>query len=137
MISAMAMIPEIMKNLRSTCVIACMAGLLVLPGCASFQITVPDSDPIKLKGYTEGYMKKTMHAYFWGLVLNPQVLSAECEGQGINDVVIYRTLAHDLAGVITLGLWMPTEVYFRCKAPATRPGMLPSPSKRSRSRQLS
>jgi hypothetical protein len=37
--------------------------------------------------------------------------------------------------VFTLGLWMPTEVYFRCKAPPTRPGgMLPSPSKRPRSR---
>ncbi len=114
-----------------------MAGLLVLPGCASFQITVPDSDPIKPRGHTEGYLKKTMHVYFWGLLRNPQVISAECHGQGINDVIVYRTLGHDLVGVITLGLWMPTEVYFRCKAPLIKPGVVPSPSKRSRSRQLS
>jgi hypothetical protein len=114
---------------------ACMVAALFLPGCASFQITIPDSDPMRQPGYTEGYQKKTMHAYFWGLLLDPQVLAAECYGQGINDVIIYRTLAHDLAGVFTLGLWMPTEVYFRCKAPPTRPGgMLPSPSKRPRSR---
>lgn len=71
-----------------------------------------------------------MHAYFWGLMLDPQVFAAECHGQGINDVVIYRTLAHDLAGVVTLGLWMPTEVRFRCKAPPTRPGTLPVPRKK-------
>ncbi len=137
MISATAAIPVITKKIRTIGIAACMAGLLVLPGCASFQITVPDSDPIKPKGHTAGYLKKTMHAFFWGLVLDPQVLSAECDGQGINDVIIYRTLAHDFAGVVTLGLWMPTEVYFRCKARPTRPGMLPSPSKRSKSRQLS
>ena len=109
---------------------ACLAGLLVLPGCASFQVTVPDSDPIQPEGQASEYQTKTLHAYFWGLVLDPQVFAAECHGQGINDVVIYRTLAHDLAGVVTLGLWMPTEVRFRCKAPPTRPGVLPVPSKR-------
>jgi hypothetical protein len=137
MILVTAIITGITKNLRSMYVAVCMAGLLILPGCASFQITIPDSDPIKPKGYTEGYLKKTMHAFFWGLVLDPKVLSAECNGQGINDVIIYRTLVHDFAGVITLGIWMPTEVYYRCKAPPTRPGVLPSPSKRSKSRQLS
>lgn len=130
-------IAKIMKNLRSISIAACMAGLLILPGCASFQITVPDSDPAKPEGYTQGYSKKTLHAYFWGLWLNPPVLLTECQGQGINDVIIYRTLAQDLAGVMTLGLWMPTEVYYRCKAPPARPGMPPSPSKRSKSRQLS
>jgi hypothetical protein len=119
------------KEFRSWCVAACM-GLFFLSGCASFQVSVPDSDPIKFEGYTEGYQSRTMHAYFWGLLLDPQVFAAECHGQGINDVVIYRTLAHDLAGVITLGLWMPTEVHFRCKAPPTRPGTLPVPRKRSR-----
>lgn len=120
---------------RRQLVAAGMAATLFLQGCASFQITIPASDPMRQPGYTDGYQKKTMHAYFWGLLLDPQVLTAECYGQGINDVIIYRTFAHDLAGVFTLGLWMPTEVYFRCKAPPARPGgMLPSPSKRPRSR---
>jgi hypothetical protein len=123
--------PSARKEFRSWCAAACM-GLLLLSGCASFQVSVPDSDPINPEGQTAGYQKKIMHAYFWGLMLDPQVFAAECHGQGINDVVIYRTLAQDLAGVITLGLWMPTEVGFRCKAPPTRPGTLPVPRKRSR-----
>lgn len=100
--------------------LALAASLLLLPGCASYQVTVPDSDPIQLEGQEGPYVEKTMHAYFWGLVLDPQVLAAECQGQGINDVVVDRTLAHDLAGVFTLGMWMPTDVRFRCKAPPTR-----------------
>lgn len=127
----------IMDRFRSRYAAVCMAGLLFLPGCASFQVTVPDSDPIQPEGQVADYRQKTMHAYFWGMVLDPQVLAAECHGQGINDVVIFRTLAHDLAGVITLGLWMPADVRFRCKAPPTRPGVLPVPRKRPRSRNVS
>lgn len=106
-------------------ILALATGLLVMPGCASYQITVPDSDPIQLEGQEGPYVEKTMHAYVWGLVLDPQVLAAECQGQGINDVVVDRTIAHDLAGVFTLGLWMPTDVRFRCKAPPTRGGDFP------------
>jgi hypothetical protein len=106
-------------------VLALAAGLLAVPGCASYQITVPDSDPIQLEGQNDPYVEKTMHAYFWGLVLDPQVLAAECQGQGINDVFVDRTLAQDLAGVFTLGMWMPTDVRFRCKAPPTRGGDFP------------
>ena len=120
-------ISRIMKNLRTRYTATCVTGLLILSGCANFQITVPDSDPIQVKGQVGEYQRKTMHAFFWGLLLDPQVLAAECHGQGINDVVIHRTLAHDLAGTISLGLWMPTEVRFRCKAPPTRPGVLPVP----------
>ena len=118
---------------------ACTAAVFALSGCANFQITVPDSDPVRVKDQATEYQKKTMHAFFWGLVLDPQVLAAECHGQGINDVVIDRTVAHDLAGVITLGLWMPTDVGFRCKAPPTRSGVLPMPPKRPdyRMRQFS
>ena len=118
------------KTGRARLAVVCLAGLLALSGCASFQVSVPDSDPIQPEGQATAYQKKTMHAFFWGVLLDPQVFAAECHGQGINDVVIDRTLAHDLAGVITLGLWMPTDVRFRCKAPPTRPGVLPGPSKR-------
>ena len=117
---------------RSGWAVACLTALLILPGCATYHVTVPDSDPIRTEGQTAEYQSKTMHAFFWGLLLHPQVLSAECHGQGINDVVVFRTWLHDYVGVVTLGLWMPTQVRFRCKAPPTRPGVLPGARKRSR-----
>jgi len=106
---------------------AIMAGLLALPGCADYQITVPDSDPIQLEGQQKPYVEKTMNAYFWGLYLDPQVLAAECQGQGINDVFVDRNFGDDLASVLTLGMWMPTDVRFRCKAPPTTGGVIPVP----------
>jgi hypothetical protein len=117
------------ESLRRLGTLALAASLLLLSGCASYQVTVPDSDPIQLEGQDDPYVVKTMHAYFWGLVLDPQVLAADCQGQGINDVVIDRTLGHDVASVFTLGIWMPMDVRFRCKAPPTRGGDFPvSPS---------
>lgn len=113
---------------RPFILIGFLLGLLALPGCANYQVTIPDSDPIQLQGQDDPYVGRTMHAYFWGLILDPQVLAAECQGQGINDVVVDRSFAHDLASVLTLGIWMPVDVRFRCKAPATRPGVIPLPT---------
>lgn len=101
-------------------IMALTAVLVCAQGCAEYQVRLPDSDPV-IKTYESG----TKHAYFWGLWLDPQVTTAECQGQGINDVVIKRNYLQDLAGVLTLGIWMPTQVGFRCKAPAISGGSFP------------
>lgn len=99
-----------------------LAGILMLQGCASYQVTVPDSDPIQPEGQDEAYVKRDMNAYLWGFVLDPQVVGADCQGEGINDVVIERNFGQDLASVLSLGLWMPAEVSYRCHAPGMREG---------------
>src|SRR5262245_29933060 len=98
--------------------------LLALAGCADYHLTVPDSDPIQLEGQKDPYVVRSANAYVWGLVLDPEVLPAECQGQGINDVFVKRNFGQDLASVVTLGLWMPAEVAYRCKAPPTRGGTI-------------
>ena len=103
-----------------------LVGLLLLPSCAEYQVRVPDSDPIQLEGQEDEYVEKTIHAYFWGSVLDPQAVAAECQGEGINDIVIDRSYAHDLASALTLGIWMPMDVRFRCKAPGIDGGEFPS-----------
>ena len=113
---------SISETLGSMRLLALLAGLLMLQGCASYQVTVPDSDPIQLEGQDAAYVKREMNAYLWGFVLDPQVVGAECQGEGINDVVIDRNFGQDLASVLTLGLWMPAEVSYRCRAPGTREG---------------
>jgi len=116
------------KKPRIVGLVLCITSFIFLTGCASFHITIPDSDPIRLAHQKDIYVEKNMHAFLWGLMLDPQLFSAECEGQGINDVVIDHNLAHSFAGVISLGLWMPTKVRFRCKAPPVRPGgVIPTP----------
>lgn len=111
---------------RSHCLrIVLLAGLLALASCASYEIRIPDSDPIQLEGQDAPYVSKTMHAYFWGNEMDPQVLAAECQGQGINDVFVDRNYAYDLASVLTLGIWSPLDLRFRCKAPPSRQGPFP------------
>jgi hypothetical protein len=67
-----------------------------------------------------------MDAYFWGNVLDPQVVAADCQ-DGVDDLVVQRTEQQKLISVLTLGIWMPSEVRYRCKAPAT---IVPEPKPR-------
>src|SRR3972149_10261588 len=96
-------------------VLVLVAGLTYAQGCATYQVRMPDDDPAKLT-----YEGGTMHAYLWGLFYDPQVMTADCESKAINDVEIKRNYLHDLASVLTLGIWMPMEVHFRGRAPAGR-----------------
>ena len=111
---------------RRACGVA-LAGALALQACAEYRISVPDSDPFQPEGQQSEYVEKTMNAWLWGNILDPQVLAAECEGEGINDVVVDRAYYQDLISVLTLGIWMPFDVRFRCKAPATSGSVFPLP----------
>ncbi len=96
-----------------------LLSAIVLAGCASHQVRTPDSDPLE-----QTYESRMVHAYFWGAVLDPQVVAADCE-DGLNDVVVEDNFLYDLAGVVTLGIWMPGEVRYRCRAPAGDLGDFP------------
>ncbi|MCG8694562.1 MAG: Bor family protein [Minwuiales bacterium] len=96
-----------------------LAGVMAVQGCATYQVRTPDSDPLE-----QTYQSEAPQAFFWGLVQDPQVVSADCDG-GLNDVVLKRTYLHDLASVLTLGIWMPTAVEYRCRAPRGDGGSFP------------
>jgi hypothetical protein len=102
--------------------LAAGTGLLALAGCADYHLTVPDSDPFQPRGQATPYKTYNANAYFWGLMLDPQVLPADCEGQGINDVFVHRNFGQDVASVLTLGIWMPAEISYQCHAPPTAGG---------------
>lgn len=89
-------------------------------GCANYQVRTPDSDPLE-KQYQGG----TMHGWLWGAYMRPEVMAAECQGEAINDVVIKRSYLQDLASVISLGMWMPIDVRYRCRAPGIDGGAFP------------
>lgn len=96
-----------------------LASLAAAQGCATYQVRTPDSDPLE-----QSYESEAPQAYAWGLVLSPQVVTADCD-DGLNDVVLKRNFLHDLASVLTLGIWMPTKVEFRCRAPQGDGGSFP------------
>jgi hypothetical protein len=115
-ISSLALLKQVMP------VLVLVAGLTFAQGCADYQLRMPNDDPVN-KPYEGG----AMHAYAWGWWYNPQVMTANCASQAINDVVVKRTYLHDLASVFTFGVWMPVEITYRCKAPEGVIKTFPSP----------
>ena len=101
------------------CLTLSLAILLSTHGCAHYRVTVPDSDPV---GDYEG---DKMHAFFWGLYNKPEVLAADCEGEGIDNARIKSNFLYNLVSVVTLGIWMPIEVRYQCKAPPADAGEFP------------
>lgn len=105
-----------MKNSIGFLKQACPFGVLLMslaltPACAEYQVTIPDSHPDDIN-----YKGGTMKAWVWGKWYDPEVMAAECQTEGINDVVIKRNYLHDLASVFTFGIFMPIEVNFRCES---------------------
>lgn len=97
------------KITRFALVISAVSALAV-SGCASYRISIPNED------YTDIQHKEaSMNAYLWGNIMSPLVEPADCEG-GINDVIVDDNLGYDFIGVITLGIWKPISIRYRCKA---------------------
>jgi len=100
-------------------IVVLLASLAVAQGCATHQIRTPDSDPLE-----QTYESETPQALFWGSVLKPQVVTADC-ANGLNDVLVKPSFLHSLATVLTLGIWMPAAVEYRCRAPHGDGGSFP------------
>lgn len=100
---------------------AVIAAVLLLPGCANYQTRIADGKPLH-----QQYESRTMNAYLWGTYMSPEIMSAEDCKQGMYDVVAETNYLYSLASVLTLGIWMPLDVSFRCKAPgAVEGGVVP------------
>jgi hypothetical protein len=94
-----------------------LVGMLALQGCAEYRVSLTESEPVQPEGEASEDVTHTVDAYFWGNVLEPQVVTVDCEGEGIEDVAVQRTDQQRLISVVTLGIWMPADLRYRCKAP--------------------
>jgi hypothetical protein len=97
--------------------IAVAVVFFMLQGCANYQTRIADG-----KALHPQYEGGMMNAYAWGAWVSPEIMSAEQCKQGMYDVVVENNFFYSLAGVVTLGLWMPMDVSFRCKAPGAVDG---------------
>jgi len=95
-----------------------VAALLLVGGCANYQTRVADGKPLSDQAY-EG---DTMHALLWGAYVKPEIMSAEDCKHGMYDVVAENNYLYSLVSVVTIGIWMPLDVKYRCKAPGVQGG---------------
>jgi Bor protein len=70
----------------------------------------------------------TAHAFFWGLVQKPpQIRTPVCDSlqlNGMSEVTVKTNFGYALITVITLGIWSPAKVQWKCSKPCKETGTL-------------
>lgn len=97
--------------LRKYLAIVAVGAMVLTQGCANYQARVADGKPLQ-----QEYSGGMMNAYVWGGYVSPEIRSAEDCKNGMYDVVVENNYLYSLASVFTLGIWMPMDVSYRCKA---------------------
>ena len=89
----------------------CIAAYLT--GCYSTKVSTSKFDPVN------SYETKIVHSFFWGLV-KKNVITYNCDSLEVNTlsvVNVKNNLGFSFLNVITLGIWCPTQVQWKCGKP--------------------
>ncbi len=106
-----------MFHFRPLLLIYILLAAVLLSGCYGYRVDVLNPDPV-----TEPE-SQIAHSLFWGLIQDPQyVVAKNCHSNAINDVYISSNYAYAFVTVLSLGLWAPVEVEWRCAAQTTDDG---------------
>jgi hypothetical protein len=94
--------------------------LVLLQGCYHTRINTAAYDP------STTYESKTVHTMFWGL-LQEDIVASNCDAlkvKGLDEVRVTTNYGYALLTVITLGIWCPTQIEWKCSKPCPREGEL-------------
>ena len=92
--------------------------LILLQSCYSYHISTSHFDP------STHYNKKTVSSFFWGLV-QQNVVASNCDSlkvTSIDELHVKTNLGYAVITVITLGIWCPMTVEWKCAKPCSREG---------------
>jgi Bor protein len=71
---------------------------------------------------------QTVNFFFWGAIQSPKrILTPICDSLGANgmaEVTVRNNLGYSLITVVTLGIWSPTRVEWKCGKPCQKVGTL-------------
>ena len=100
--------------------------LMVNQSCYHYRVSSANFDP------STNYNKKTVHSYLWGKVQSRtngiDVVADNCDALKINmldEVRVTTSFPYALITVITLGIWCPIQVEWKCAKPCPREGTIP------------
>jgi hypothetical protein len=87
---------------------------------------IGDSQPQNMPG-TE-WRSKTLNSFLWGLIRQDLPITncrlANGQRLGIEELRVGRSFLQGLAAVLTLGIWAPTTISWRCCRPLSQTGTL-------------
>ena len=92
--------------------------LVLLSGCYNYRVVMPADDPAT--DYYDGG-KCVRHAFLWGFVQPNAAITEDCNGGGIEEVKVSTNLGFSLINVVTIGIWNPVVVKWRCAKPCPEP----------------
>jgi hypothetical protein len=108
-----------LKNLLSICL---LMQLFLLSSCYSYRVAT------QAQAGTETSGTMTAHSLFWGLVKKPvEIHTPTCDSLGVNgvaEVTMKTNLGYAIITVVTLGIWSPMQVEWKCSKPCKKTGIL-------------
>ena len=107
------------KNFYST---VFLASLLFLNSCYSYRVAT------HAQPGTEISESVIANVYFWGLLKKPvEKQTPSCDSlevNGVAEVTVTTNLGYALITVLTLGIWSPVKVQWKCSKPCQPTGTL-------------
>ena len=89
--------------------------LVFICSCYSYRVTT------HAQAGTEASKSVTANSFFWGLIQKPAVIHTPlCDTLGVNgvaEVTVKTNLGYALITVVTLGIWSPMKVQWKCSKP--------------------
>jgi hypothetical protein len=99
--------PDLMRMLP----VLLLAATFALSGCYHYRVVTPDAPATE-------YNRTTLHAMFWGL-LQHDANVGDCVSDAMVEVRVRNNAGYILLSAVTLGIWVPLDVEWRCaKIPA-------------------
>lgn len=101
--------------------LALMTCLLFLNSCYTYRVAT------HAQPGTE-FNSRTVHSFFWGLVQNPKEIATPiCDSlnaNGVSVVQLKSNFGYSLITVLTLGIWSPMKIEWKCSKPCQVTGHL-------------
>ena len=96
-------------------------ALLLFTSCYSYRIATHAQPGTEFNSVTA-------HSFFWGLVQNPKEIATPiCDSLNTNGVALVQVktnLGYSLITVLTLGIWCPMQLEWKCSKPCQVTGHL-------------
>jgi len=102
---------------RFVLVVVVLIPVVCCPGCYHYRVTAPQPDP------ATQYERRMVQAFLWGM-LQQDTRALDCKSNALDEVRVTTNLGYLLASVLTLGIWAPMDVEWRCAKPPVREGVL-------------
>ncbi len=71
---------------------------------------------------------RTVNSFFWGIIQSPKRIKTPiCDSlkvNGLAEVTVKNNFGYSLITVVTLGIWCPTRIEWKCGKPCEKVGKL-------------